>query len=816
MKNTIKNIFNSKNLVCNFIAVLVLFIVLPSFSYGAVLFSDGFEDGNIFDTWVYDASTVSLSSDSAVGAASLEISGGGGHHVGVHTMLPNLTPSNVSFYVKTDRATSNSEAVAYNIIMSGAGSEAIFFYLVNNQICIYNGARRCAGSYSVNTWYLVEFRNIDFASYTFDFYVDGVLGQASVAFRNPATSFGVMYLYNFTASATSRYDEIVLSEDTGGPTASNGSLVVTEDIGGGGTLVAIDDEGDPITYGIVSDPLYGTVTLTSSLLGTYTYSPDPDFEGSDYFTFNAFDSSSTSNTATINITVNGAPDPPAPTAGSIDTYINTPKSVQVYHNDPDLGDSHSYSISTMASTGTATIDISGLATYTPFADFTGLDSFEVLVTDIDSLEGYVTVSVMVTAIDTNPPVEGSLSDTVGNAYIGLSWNGFTDDLGQLTYTLVYDTNSTPTDCSSGMLLYSGTDTSFNHIDLINGTTYYYRLCATDSAGNTTVGLITNGTPFAVLNGISTTGDDSDFDGIERSDGGDDDHNLDEATGNPITDPGFNFKIVVRDIGGSSSPIAKLYVSDRNSPTTYVSYDMMCTGDYTEGELCSYTTILGPSSTMNYYFEAITNGGSGVTLRYPSSGVITGPDVELLNSYGIVGSSRNLDLVDYDSTRGLGCTVAYRWVSDGLSRVNSGNKGRFELVDALYTLKAGESYFVNKDSCGSNTSLIELSTVNDVTSDTFEITLQQGWNLINNPYNGDVYLKDILVQSDEYPYVSWAYAVSQDWLVNSVYYYNGLDWGGTYSYVSAGGSPEGKLSPWTGYWFYQLKDDVTYKLIIPKP
>ncbi len=620
----------------------------------------------------------------------------------------------------------------------------------------------------------------------------------------------------FSSIFTPRTWNGTIHYNSGNPIASNGTLVVIEDVGGGGTLVAVDNELDPIVYEIVSDPLYGTVTLTSSILGTYTYSPDPNFEGFDYFTFNVFDGTNYSNTATINISVYGTPDPPVPTAGDIDTYINTPKSTQVLHNDPDLGDVHSYSISSMASGGTAAVDVSGLATYTPLADFTGPDSFEVLVTDMDSLEGFVTISVMVTAIDANPPVEGSLSVAAGNAYAGLIWSGFTEDLGQITYTLVYDTSTTPLDCSSGMVLYSGMETSLDHTDILNGTTYYYRLCATDSAGNTTPGLTGSATPFVSANGITTTGDDSDFDGIERNDGGDDDHNLDEATGNPITDPGFNFKIVVKDSGGGVAPIAKLYVADRSSPSTYMSYDMLCTGDYTEGELCSYTTILGPSSASSYYFEAILEGGAGSTLRYPGSGDITGPDVHILNSYGVVGASRNLDGADYDSTRAFGCTVAFRWVSEGLSRNRIGNKGHFEIVDAFNTVKTGESYFVRKSSCGNNTSLIELEGMDDIVSDTLEITLQPGWNLINNPYNGDVYLKDIQVQSEQFPYVSWPYAVSQNWLINGIYSYNGKDWGGTYSFESAGGLPEAKLTPWTGYWIYQLKEDVTYKIIIPKP
>ncbi len=630
-------------------------------------------------------------------------------------------------------------------------------------------------------------------------------------------SFDWMIPENFTGPGFAQLDNVYV-DTVGGyvaPVASDGNLIVDEDVGGGGTLVSSGGEGPPV-YEVVDAPLNGVALITSSLLGTYTYVPDPDFEGSDYFTFNVLDGTNYSNIATVSITVVGTPDQPQLSSGPIDTFINIAKSVQVYHNDPDIGDVHTYVISSLASDGSASIDVNGVATYTPNLDFTGLDSFEVLVTDIDSLQDYLTIAVMVTAIDTNPPVDGSLSVSSSNSFAVLSWSGFTDDLGQITYTLVYDTVSTPTDCSSGMVLYSGMDTSFDHTNILNGTTYSYRLCATDTAGNVSAGVTGSALPYVASNGISLTSDDIDFDGIERLDGGDDDNNLDETTGNPITSPGFNFKIVAKDPGGGVAPIAKLYVTDRTSATSYATYDMLCTGDYTEGQLCSYTTILGPTSVMSYYFEVVLEGGAGSTLRYPASGNIAGPVVDLLNSYAVVGVARDIDSSNHDSTRAFGCMIAYRWVSEGLSTQGGGNKGYFELVNGLKPIKAGEALFVQKASCDGNTSLLELDGEGDIVSGVYEVSLQAGWNLVSNPYNTDVLLSNIEITKDGETGLTWADAATDGWVNNSIYYYDGLDWGGTYSFESAGGLSEAKLSPWTGYWLYLHKTDGDYKLIITKP
>lgn len=54
-----------------------------------------------------------------------------------------------------------------------------------------------------------------------------------------------------------------------------------------GSVGAIDPEGDPITYSVSQQPLYGTVAVETD--GTYTYTPASDFEGVDTFVVTATD-----------------------------------------------------------------------------------------------------------------------------------------------------------------------------------------------------------------------------------------------------------------------------------------------------------------------------------------------------------------------------------------------------------------------------------------------------------------------------------------------------------------------------------------------
>lgn len=93
-----------------------------------------------------------------------------------------------------------------------------------------------------------------------------------------------------------------------------------------------------------------------------------------------------------------------------------------------------------------------------------------------------------------PQTNGTLSSTAGNQQVSLSWSNFSDSGGIDYYKLVYSTSSTPSSCSSGTQIYLGSGTSYTHTGLTNGTIYYYRICATDTVGNTSSGATASATP----------------------------------------------------------------------------------------------------------------------------------------------------------------------------------------------------------------------------------------------------------------------------------------------------------------------------------
>jgi hypothetical protein len=105
--------------------------------------------------------------------------------------------------------------------------------------------------------------------------------------------------------------------------------------------------------------------------------------------------------------------------------------------------------------------------------------------------------------DATAPSNGTLSATPGNAQVSLSWTGFLDSTSGIgSYKLVYSTSGTPGSCSSGIQIYSGSGNSYTHSSLTNGTTYYYRVCAIDNAGNVSTGATSSAKPEAPISNIT--------------------------------------------------------------------------------------------------------------------------------------------------------------------------------------------------------------------------------------------------------------------------------------------------------------------------
>ncbi len=173
------------------------------------------------------------------------------------------------------------------------------------------------------------------------------------------------------------------------------------------TLLGNDSDADGHALEIysLSNPNNGSVYKNTSA-GTVVYRPNPDFNGTDTFTYKAFDGYNTSNTATVTITVNPVNDAPTANADSIVTDEDTPvafSSVALLANDTDAeGDNLIIVGVSDGSDGTVSDNGDGTYTYTPNADFAGLDTLTYSVEDGRGGVSNGTITVTVNSINDKP------------------------------------------------------------------------------------------------------------------------------------------------------------------------------------------------------------------------------------------------------------------------------------------------------------------------------------------------------------------------------------------------------------------------------
>jgi len=201
---------------------------------------------------------------------------------------------------------------------------------------------------------------------------------------------------------------INVGSDNDAPVAQDINTETDEDTPIDITLIATDIDCNPLTYNIVSNPTHGTVSLTGKIA---TYTPNPNYNGPDSFTYRAYDGQEYSNTATVTITVNPINDAPVTYDDSKTTDEDTPVSITLIATDVD-GDSLTYTVVSDPSHGTLT-GTAPFLTYTPDPNYNGPDSFTYRAYDGQEYSNIATVTITInpangSPTDTEPPVINSV------------------------------------------------------------------------------------------------------------------------------------------------------------------------------------------------------------------------------------------------------------------------------------------------------------------------------------------------------------------------------------------------------------------------
>jgi large repetitive protein len=265
-----------------------------------------------------------------------------------------------------------------------------------------------------------------------------------------------------------------------------------------------DVDGDPLTITAASSP-NGKVTVNPD--GTITYVPNPNFNGTDVITYTISDGKGGTSTATITVTVAPVNDPPVAVNDAAATNEDTPVTIAVLSNDTDLDGDPLSVVAATAANGTVVINPDGTVTYTPKANFFGVDTITYTISDGKGGSSTATVTVTVASVNDVPVAANDTATTPEDAAVTIPVlaNDTDADGDPLVVTAASAPNGTVVINPDGTVTYKP-NANFNGTDTITYT-------ISDGKGGTSTATVTvtvtpvNDPPVAV-NDVAATNEDT--------------------------------------------------------------------------------------------------------------------------------------------------------------------------------------------------------------------------------------------------------------------------------------------------------------------
>ncbi len=188
------------------------------------------------------------------------------------------------------------------------------------------------------------------------------------------------------------------------PTANADAATVGEDGTVQVNVVAndIDDQGlGFLRVTSVTQGAHGTVAINPDK--TVSYTPVPNYNGMDSFTYTITDAYNLTSTGTVTVTITPVNDPPVAVADAATVGEDGSVDVTVLANDTDVdNDTLSVASVTQGTHGTVSINANGTVAYAPQSNYNGSDSFTYSISDGQGGTATGTVTVAVTSANDAP------------------------------------------------------------------------------------------------------------------------------------------------------------------------------------------------------------------------------------------------------------------------------------------------------------------------------------------------------------------------------------------------------------------------------
>ncbi|NJO74750.1 MAG: tandem-95 repeat protein [Leptolyngbyaceae cyanobacterium RM1_406_9] len=225
-----------------------------------------------------------------------------------------------------------------------------------------------------------------------------VNSDGTVTYTPNPNFFGAdSFTYTVTSGGRTETATVNVTVDAA-PDPTNDTFSISEDTPLGSNVTDADAGDGPATYTLTGAPSHGSLSFNSD--GSFVYTPNPDFNGTDSFTYQVTDANGDVGTAIATITVNPVVDI---ADDNRSTDEDTPVVIPVLANDSFAAGATVTSV-TNSSNGTVVINPDGTVTYTPNPDFNGSDSFTYTVTSggvTETATVNVTVNPVVDIADDN-------------------------------------------------------------------------------------------------------------------------------------------------------------------------------------------------------------------------------------------------------------------------------------------------------------------------------------------------------------------------------------------------------------------------------
>jgi uncharacterized delta-60 repeat protein len=248
--------------------------------------------------------------------------------------------------------------------------------------------------------------------------------------------FTVFDLGKDASGNVTRFAAAFEQHNRGNPPALIGWVMFNSTFGTGAGVLANDTDVDgDLLLGVtlVTGPQHGTLKLNAD--GTFSYTPDANFHGTDTFTYRANDDRDTGNLATVTINVRPVNDAPVAADQSATTNEDTPLTGNLSATDVD-GDTLTYTKVSGAQHGQVQLNADGSYTYTPAANYNGPDSFTYKANDGTVDSNIATVSITINAVNDAPVADAKSIGTDEDTAVTVTPTGSDVEGDALTFALI--------------------------------------------------------------------------------------------------------------------------------------------------------------------------------------------------------------------------------------------------------------------------------------------------------------------------------------------------------------------------------------------